>query len=179
MAEGTAEAAAAPGGRFPHARLGLAVAAVLFVVDQATKLAVLYGLDLAARGPVEVLPVLDLVLVWNPGISYGLFPQETVAGRLLLVGFTVAASLAIGVWMVRARHRLTALSLALVLGGALGNLVDRVVYGAVVDFVHFHVGTFSWYVFNVADAAIVLGVLALLLDAFLGRDQAARGAAGG
>ncbi len=159
--------------RFPHLKAAALLALAIFLVDQAMKLWVLHGLGLAGRGPVEILPFLDFVLVWNPGISYGLFPQETQTGRIVLVAFTVVASLAIAVWMARARHRLLALALAFLLGGALGNLVDRVVYGAVVDFVHFHAGRFSWYVFNVADAAIVVGVALLLADAVFGRERTA------
>lgn len=150
-------------------RLGFALAGAILVVDQIAKLAVLVGLDLANRGPIAVTPFLDLVLVWNPGISYGLFPQETALGRWGLVAFTVAASVAIAVWLARAASRFTAVALGLVLGGAVGNLIDRVRFGAVVDFVHFHVGSFSWYVFNVADAAIVIGVVLLLAEAVVGR----------
>jgi len=169
--DGDGRAAGETTRRLPHLWLGVWVAAALFVADQATKIAVLYGLRIGERGPVEVLPVLDIVLVWNPGISYGLLPQDGALGRGLLIAFTVVASGAIAVWMARARHRFTTVALALILGGALGNLVDRVVYGAVVDFVHFHVGSFSWYVFNLADAAIVLGVVGLLVDGLFRRER--------
>lgn len=165
----------APAGRAGARRLGLALAVLVLVADQASKLFVLKVLDLARRGPVEIAPFLDFLLVWNPGISYGLFPQQTEAGRWGLVAFTVAASGAIGVWLARTRSRFTAVGLGLVLGGAIGNLIDRIRFGAVVDFVHFHVGDFSWYVFNVADATIVIGVVLLLVDAFLSgqeRDRA-------
>lgn len=149
----------------PAARAGAVLAALIFIADQATKLWVLRGLRLG-EGPIEVTPFLEFILVWNRGISYGLLQQEGL-GRWLLVAVTVAASVALGVWLARSQRRLVALAVGGILGGALGNLVDRVAYGAVVDFVHLHAGSFSWYVFNVADAAIVIGVVLLLVDGFL------------
>ena len=163
----------------PHARLGLVVAAVVLAADLATKRAVIDGLDLAL-GPVRVAPFLDLTLVWNRGISYGLLEQDTVLGRWLLVGITAAATVALLVWLLRTRSLLTATSLGLVVGGAIGNGIDRVVYGAVIDFVHFHVGSFSWYVFNLADAAIVAGAAGLVLEAVRGGPiDAAKGGSDG
>jgi signal peptidase II len=146
--------------------LVLTVAAICLILDQATKIWFVHGFDLAANGPVRVLPVLDFVLVWNRGISYGLFQQDSELGRWLLAGFTIAATIALWIWSTRVDLKLPALALALIIGGAIGNGVDRVVYGAVVDFVHFHVGTFSWYVFNLADVWIVAGVVGLLYDSF-------------
>jgi signal peptidase II len=149
-------------GRAPY----LALVVALFAADQATKLWVLHGVDFS-RGPVPVLPFMDITLVWNRGISYGLFQQDG-AGRWLLVALTGAAAAGLSVWLWRARAPLVRLGLAMVIGGALGNLVDRVAYGAVVDFVHLHHAGFSWYVFNVADAAIVIGVAILLVDGVVG-----------
>ncbi len=146
--------------------LSIAILVVALVVDQASKLWVLKVSGLAGGGSISLLPVLDLVLVWNRGISYGLFQQDDPLGRWALVGFTVVAAVALGVWMLRTPSRVAALSLALIVGGAIGNLIDRVVYGAVVDFVYFHIGSFSWYVFNLADAWIVAGVAGLLYDSF-------------
>ncbi|GMA78915.1 hypothetical protein GCM10025880_53320 [Methylorubrum aminovorans] len=97
-------------------------------------------------------------------MSYGLFQQEGGLGRWLLVGISLAAAIGLSVWMVRAGSRLLAVALGLIVGGALGNAIDRAAYGAVFDFVHLHAGTWSWYVFNVADAAIVAGVVGLILD---------------
>jgi len=159
-----------------HAGLGIAVAIAILAADLATKLWVLYGLDLAFAGPIAVLPMLDLVLVWNRGISYGLLEQDTVAGRWLLVAVTAVATVALVGWMLRTRSRLTAASLGLVVGGAVGNGIDRIAYGAVVDFVYLHIGDFSWYVFNIADAAIVLGAAGLILEAFLRRPNDAANA---
>jgi len=144
----------------------LALVAGLFVADQVTKLWVLHGADFS-NGPIRVLPFMDITLVWNRGISYGLLQQDGL-GRWLLVAFTAIVSVGLLVWLWRARVPLVRLALALVVSGALGNLVDRVAYGAVVDFVHLHWGTFSWYVFNIADSAIVIGVALLLWDGFLG-----------
>lgn len=163
-------------GRSRHAGLGIAVAIAILAADLATKLWVLHGLDLAFAGPIPVLPFLDLVLVWNRGISYGLLEQDTPAGRWLLVAVTVVAAVALVAWMARTRSRLTAASLGLVVGGAVGNGIDRVAYGAVVDFVHLHIGDFSWYVFNVADAAIVAGAAGLILEAFARRPNDAANA---
>ncbi len=155
---------AAPGRR--SIGLALAILVVALAVDQASKLWVLKASGLAGGGSISLLPVLDLVLVWNRGISYGLFQQDDPVGRWALVGFTVVAAVALGVWMVRTPNRLAAVSLALIVGGAIGNLIDRIVYGAVVDFVYFHIGSFSWYVFNLADVWIVAGVAGLLYDSF-------------
>jgi signal peptidase II len=136
------------------------------LADQASKYWVLNVSDLPLGDRISVLPGLELVLTWNRGISYGLFQQDGALGRWLLIGFTVIATLALIVWMIRASHRLTVFGLALIVGGAIGNFIDRVAYGAVVDFVYFHVLNFSWYVFNLADCAIVAGVAALLYDSF-------------
>ncbi len=109
---------------------------------------------------------MDIVLAWNRGISYGLFQQGTDLGRWALVVISFVAAIWLGRWMWREQRRLTVVSLALIVGGALGNGVDRAVYGAVVDFVHLHYGSFSWYIFNIADAAIVVGVVGLLYESF-------------
>ncbi len=156
-----------------YSRPVLAIALLGLVLDQASKLWLLHGFNLAERGSVALLPVLDIVLVWNRGISYGLFQQDSDIGRWILAIGTVAATCAIWVWSVRAERFFLALSLALVIGGAVGNGIDRLVYGAVVDFVHFHVGTFSWYVFNLADVWIVAGVAGLLYDGFRGGPNSA------
>ncbi len=172
-----ADAAQGKAGQQPYAwgpltAMGLAVAAITCVVDQATKLWLLNVFDLADRGVVTLTPFLDLVLVWNTGISYGLFPQEGLVGQWALLAVKAAAVVLLWVWLARAGSRLTGLSLGLIIGGALGNAIDRVAYGAVADFVLFHIKTqnfsFSWYVFNIADVAIVAGVIGLLYDSLSG-----------
>jgi len=126
---------------------------------------------------VTLAPFLDLVLTWNTGISYGLFPQEGPVGQWVLLAVKALAVALLWIWLARVSSRLTALALGLIIGGALGNAIDRLAYGAVADFVLFHLTTggfsFKWYVFNVADAAIVAGVLGLLYESLLG-DRAAK-----
>ncbi len=151
-------------GRFSS--LVLLVALAGLVLDQASKLWLLFGYELGVNGPVQILPFLEFVLVWNRGVSYGLFQQDSVTGQWLLAGLTVAITIGMWIWSTRCQSRLVAFALALVIGGAIGNGIDRIVYGAVVDFVHFHVGDFSWYVFNLADVWIVAGVAGLLYDSF-------------
>lgn len=150
-------------------RLGLIVALVTLALDQASKLYLLFIHGLPAHYPVTLAPWLDLTVVWNRGISYGLFQQDSVAGRWILTGLQIAAAIGLAIWMSRVKGRMVALGLGLILGGAIGNAIDRAAYGAVFDFVHFHVGTFNWYVFNLADAAIVLGVPCLLYPEPKGR----------
>jgi signal peptidase II len=147
-------------------RLGVTIVLVVFLADQALKLWLLFGLRLAETGPFAVTPFMNIVLAWNRGISYGLFQQSTDIGRWALVLISIVAAIWLWRWMWREPRRLTVASLALVIGGALGNGVDRTVYGAVVDFVHLHYGSFSWYIFNIADAAIVVGVIGLLYESF-------------
>jgi signal peptidase II len=149
----------------PYFIFGLLIAAATFVLDQITKYAVLYGLDLAVRGKIYVTPFADFVLAMNRGISYGLFPQDGELGRWVLFTIKIAASVLFFFWLRRAGSKLVAAALGLLIGGALGNALDRAVYGAVVDFVALHAFGFRWYVFNLADAAIVAGVIGLLYDA--------------
>jgi signal peptidase II len=147
-------------------RIGVVTALAVLALDQATKVFVYVWLDIANNAPIRVLPFFDLTLVWNRGISYGLFQQTSEAGRWALFAFKIVAAIALSVWFWRAGERLLALALGLIVGGAIGNAIDRAVYGAVLDFAHLHYGRFSWYVFNVADAAIVAGVVLLLYDSF-------------
>jgi signal peptidase II len=156
----------------PLTRFGLAVAAIACLLDQASKLYLLFVYDLPARGPVRLGPFFDFVLTRNTGISYGLFQTEGPLGQWLLLGLKAAAVVALWVWLARAADKLTALSLGLIIGGAVGNAIDRVAYGWVMDFVFFHIQTaswrFNWYVFNLADVAIVAGVGGLLYDSLRG-----------
>ena len=155
-------------------RFGLAVAAVTCVLDQASKLYLLRVYDIEANGPVRLGPFFDFVLTRNPGISYGLFQTQSVLGQWVLLGVKALAVLLLWVWLARAHGRLAALSLGLIIGGAVGNAIDRLAYGWVADFVLFHVSAanwqFYWYVFNLADVAIVAGVIGLLYESvFPGR----------
>lgn len=154
-------------------RLGLGVAAATFLADQALKLWIVLIYDLAARGRVAVLPGLDLVMVWNRGISYGMFQQDGLTGRLVLLALSLAACVFLVFWLRQPGTRLQAMALGLILGGAAGNAVDRAAYGAVADFVLLYAGDFEWYVFNIADAAIVVGVILVLYGALRRDDRAA------
>jgi signal peptidase II len=152
-------------GSWPIRRFGLAVMAATFIADQVTKQWLLMFANIIQEGPFPVTSFFELAVVWNRGVSYGLFQQSTDWGRWALITGSLLASSWMTAIMWRAPDRLTAASLALIVGGALGNAVDRVTYGAVFDFAHFFIGDWSWYVFNVADAAIVVGVFGLLYDA--------------
>jgi signal peptidase II len=160
----------------PLARLGLMTAAAVALLDQALKLWLLFAFDLQSRGIVRLTPFLDLVLVWNRGISYGLFQQDGPLGQWLLLAMTAGAVTLLWIWLTRSTSRLMVVSLALIIGGAVGNAVDRLAYGAVADFVLLHLTTasfsFKWYVFNLADAAIVAGVAGLLYDSVAGHRAA-------
>ena len=148
--------------------LGALTAALALLIDQGSKLWLLQGFGLAERQPVHLAPVLDLVLAWNRGISYSLFTTDSAKGPYILLAVTLAATALLIVWLIRTTTSVTAAALGLLIGGALGNAYDRFAYGAVVDFVYFHVGGFSWYVFNGADCAIVLGVFILLIESVFG-----------
>jgi lipoprotein signal peptidase len=144
--------------------LGVAVAVIVLALDQASKFWVLSVLDLGARGRVVLLPVLNFVLVWNRGVTFGMLnglgawtSPALIAGALVIVA-------ALGIWLSRAENALVAGALGAITGGAVGNIVDRLRYGAVVDFIQAHIGRVSWYVFNLADSAIVCGVAILLLN---------------
>jgi signal peptidase II len=156
----------------PLTRLGLIAAVVIGVLDQAAKLWLTFGFDIANRGIVHLTPFLDLVLTWNRGISYGLFQQEGDLGRYALLALVLAAVIALWIWLASAESRLMAVALGLIIGGAVGNAIDRLHWPGVMDFVLFHITTptfnFTWYVFNLADAAIVAGVIGLLYESLLG-----------
>jgi len=160
----------------PLTRFGLAVAVAAAAIDQAAKLWLLFIYDLGGRGIVTLTPFLDLLLTWNTGISYGLFRQEGSLGQWALLALKAIAVVLLWIWLSRAASKLTALSLGLIIGGAIGNAIDRLAYGAVADFVLFHVTTesfsFNWYVFNLADVAIVAGVVGLLYETLMGSSAA-------
>lgn len=150
---------------------GLASAAGALLLDQASKLTLLYGFgfkDFHGNQSVQVLPFFNLMMVWNRGVSYGLFPASGRVGSFALVFLALLAVAGLGWWLWNANRPVLAAGLGLVIGGAIGNnLIDRLIYGKVADFFHFYVFGYSWYVFNVADAAITFGVIALLYDALI------------
>ncbi|UAJ10336.1 signal peptidase II [Polymorphobacter megasporae] len=148
-------------------RLGYAIAVLVFVLDQLAKYWVTAVLDLRDRGVVPLVRGFDLTWVENTGVSMGLFRADGDLGRWLLVGVTLAIAAGVAVWIAREASRPDTIALGLVLGGALGNIVDRVRYGYVVDFFHAYWHDHHFYVFNVADAAITVGVILLLVRAAL------------
>ncbi|HEX7929921.1 MAG TPA: signal peptidase II [Sphingomicrobium sp.] len=152
--------------------LGFAVAAVVFVLEQITKWIVLGPLDLRNTQSVEVLPIFRLNYTENHGISLGLFQASSDAMRWVLVAATAAIAVGVAVWIGREKQRFDQIALGMVLGGALGNILDRVRHGYVVDFADLHFGDFRpFFIFNVADAAISIGVAILLLRAFLVKER--------
>ena len=155
-----------------HLRPGIIAAIAVLALDQATKLWLLRVFDIGHRGAVKLAPFFDLVLAWNPGISFGWFQNDSPMAQSLLMLIKAVAVMILAIWMARSRTALATIALGLIIGGAVGNAVDRFSYGAVVDFALFHLqiggNTFNWYVFNLADVAIVAGVAGLLYDSFLG-----------
>jgi signal peptidase II len=153
-------------------RSGIIAGVVTLVLDQASKLWLLDVFDIARRGTVRVTPFFDLVLAWNIGISFGWFQNDSAAAQFALMAVKALAVIALGFLMARAQTRLATIALGMIIGGAIGNAIDRFAYGAVLDFALFHVQiggkAFNWYVFNLADVAIVAGVIALLYDSLLG-----------
>lgn len=148
----------------PLSALGLAFALASFGIDQAFKWWMLHVFDIEARQPIALLPVFDIVLAWNRGISYGWFSDGTGASQGLLIALAVIVSTALWIWLAKASRPVTAAAIGLILGGAIANALDRAVYGAVADFFSFHVGSFDWYIFNLADVAIVAGVALLVYE---------------
>jgi signal peptidase II len=148
-----------------------ALAGVVFLLDQISKWWIIEVVGLEAKGSIAVLPVFSLTWVENRGVSMGLLAAGSDAARWGLVAVTAAIAAGVAVWIRREKHAAEQAALALVLGGALGNIVDRVRFGYVVDFVHLHLGRWSFYVFNVADAAITIGVAVLLVRALFARPE--------
>ena len=152
-------------------RAGMLSGALVLLADQGSKWWVLYGLNLPERGSLPVFSGLNFTMVWNHGVTFGLFHQDTAWGPWLLAGVALAVVVALGLWLRRAENMLVAYSLGAIGGGAIGNIVDRLRFGAVVDFLHAYAFGWSWYVFNVADAAIVCGVGLLVLDGVRPRNR--------
>lgn len=164
-----------------HLRPGLIALVATLLIDQAFKLFMLQVVGITSGQVITVLPVLDLIMAWNYGVSFGLFQQDGALGQWALVVFKAAAVVLIGWWLWRAESLLTAIALGLIAGGAIGNGLDRVMHGAVADFFAFHITTatwqFQWYVFNLADVGIVAGVGLLLYESlFGGRPDASKSA---
>jgi signal peptidase II len=158
----------------PKFRLqGIMLASLIFIADQAVKYAMIGPLQLKSRSVIHIISFFDLRWAENRGVSMSFLTANSDAERWALVGLTAAIALIVAAWMFREKLRGDVLALALVLGGACGNIVDRVRYGYVVDYADLHFGTFRpFYIFNLADACITIGVLILLARAFLMREKA-------
>ncbi len=156
-------------------RTGLLIAAGIFAADRVTKWLAVDLWDFA-NDPVVAGPFLNFILVWNPGVSFGMFQTSAEFVQWLLAAFAVAVSIALAVWLSRTGSGLLAVALGLVIGGALGNAPDRILWGAVADFIDFHIGDWHWFVFNIADAAVVVGFGLILLDGlFAGKSRSIKG----
>jgi signal peptidase II len=156
-------------------KLGLLVAAVALVLDQLTKQYFYTLLVAEGRRAIEVLPFFNLVTVWNYGISFGMFNSGSAEASIIFVALALAIVVALVFWLRSVTSPLVALALGLVIGGAIGNVIDRLRFGAVFDFLDFHVGGWHWPAFNLADSGITVGVVLLCIDAlFLGQASAKR-----
>ena len=157
---------------------GLGIAALIFVSDQLIKWLVIGPLELRQRLNIELLPFFDLTYVENRGVSLGMFEATSAEMRWMLVGVTALIAVVVAVWMLRERLLGEIAGLGLILGGALGNIVDRTKLGYVIDYADFHIGDFRpFLVFNVADAAITIGVVIILVRSFFVSDNADKDAA--
>jgi signal peptidase II len=151
-------------GLTPRRIMGMLAILLVLAADQVSKWWILNGLDLPRLRSVELLPMLSFTMVWNRGVTFGLLSGDGMWTLLALTGVALAVVAALVVWLWRAERTRVALALGSIAGGAVGNVIDRLRFGAVVDFIHAHAWGWSWYVFNVADAAIVCGVAVLVLD---------------
>jgi signal peptidase II len=147
-------------------RWGLLIAAMVILLDQSSKALMQGVVDLAAQ-PIAVTPFFNLVMVWNRGVSFGMFDSGGALAPWLLSGLALAVVVALLMWLRRADQWLTAIGLGMVIGGALGNVVDRIRLGAVVDFLDFHVAGYHWPAFNLADSAICVGAVFMVADGLI------------
>jgi len=144
---------------------GLGLAVLVIVFDQISKWWIITSVMNPPR-VIEVLPFFNLVLAFNQGVSFGLFDTGAGTGQWLLAGIAIAISIGLGVWLARAAHVTVVVALGLIIGGAMGNVVDRFAVGAVVDFLDFHAFGHHWPAFNVADTGITIGAAILILESF-------------
>jgi lipoprotein signal peptidase len=156
-----------------HRTTGFLLAAALLAADQLTKYWVLHGLHLQDGHILTLLPVLNFVLVWNHGITFGMF--SSAGSKLILATIASVVIICLCVWLWRSEKWLNALAIGAITGGAAGNVADRLHYGAVVDFIQAHIGAYSWYVFNIGDAGIVCGVATLMLESLFHHKPVAAG----
>ena len=179
MSETHTTASDAPGWWWgTHSKVCLWTALLTLVIDQAHKLWMLFGLGIKEGERHALLPFLDIVYVRNTGISYSMLDGKSQTWQLTLAAFAVIAAIGLWIWSVRGQHsKIMVISLGLIIGGAIANAIDRVWLGGVADFFSLHAFGFYWYIFNLADVAIVAGVTGLLYDSFFAsRNDAANGA---
>ncbi len=152
-------------------RLGISIAVLVIAADQLSKWYIL-SVVMAPPRVIEMTSFFNLVLVGNRGVSFGMFSTDTPWAQPAFAAFATAVAVFMGFWLWRAENRYIALSLGLIIGGALGNAVDRLAHGAVIDFLDFHASGYHWPAFNIADAAITMGVIFILLEGlFAARKQ--------
>ena len=150
---------------------GLGCAAIVIAIDQLSKWLILTEVMNPPR-VIEITGFLNLVLVSNKGVSFGLFSSDAVWAQPALASFAALVSILLVFWMRQAQHCFSAIFLGLVVGGALGNAIDRLLHEAVVDFLDFHVAGYHWPVFNIADSAITVGVIFIIAEGlFAGRKK--------
>jgi signal peptidase II len=147
-------------------RLGLPIALAVILLDQASKWVIL-ELVAPVEEPISVTPFFNLVMVWNRGVSFGMFGSSGAFAPWILSGLAIAVVVALLIWLRRAEHYLTGIALGLVIGGALGNVIDRILFGAVIDFLDFHLAGWHWPAFNLADSAICVGAALFVADSLL------------
>jgi signal peptidase II len=156
--------------RLPVAVLGGVLSLLVITLDQLSKWLIV-AMVMQPPRQIVVLPVFDLVLAWNRGISFSMLHSDEDAAPFVLSAVAVAIVLCLCVWLARTRRPVLALAIGLVIGGALGNVIDRLRFGAVIDFLYFHLGSYYWPAFNLADSAITVGVLAMLIDGLSGGSE--------
>ena len=144
----------------------IAIFAGLFIIDRLVKVYLLNFLQENQLNSLRLNNFFEVVLVWNKGVSYGLFPQQSYAGQLIIIFFSLIICVWIAKFIMNSDIRYRSITLTLILAGAISNIIDRLIYGAVADFFHFEIATYSWYVFNIADIYIVSGLL-ILIYAFI------------
>ena len=145
-----------------HILLGLFIVLCIFILDQASKYWVLHGLNLAVRGDIPIFTGLDFTLIWNTGITFGLLQNFGSHIPSIIEIIEVIICIFLGIWLIKTKEIIFTSASSLMIGGALGNIVTRIIYGAQIDFIRLHVFGWSWYVFNIADSAIVCGAVIII-----------------
>lgn len=159
-------------------KIGIRLAFITLILDQFSKWYLLNVVQMEQRGLIEITDFFNLRMVWNKGVSFGMFSADSQVGRYVLIGFALLIIGFLVVWLMRAQSRWLAAGLGLVIGGALGNVIDRFIYGAVADFFDFHALGTHFYAFNVADTAISIGVALLVFDSIFMGEEGEGGANG-